>query len=44
LDQLASVLDQFDLGFELMPGTGAQDLTKEANPFAQPALANTSGG
>ncbi|MBV1894964.1 MAG: MBL fold metallo-hydrolase, partial [Rhodobacteraceae bacterium] len=36
LDQLASVLDQFDLGFELMPGTGAQDLTKEANPFAQP--------
>lgn len=44
LDQLASVLDQFDLGFELMPGTGAQDLTKEANPFAQPALANTNGG
>ncbi len=44
LDQLASVLDQFDLGFELMPGTGAKDLTKEANPFAQPALANTNGG
>ncbi|MEY8099709.1 alkyl/aryl-sulfatase [Falsihalocynthiibacter sp. S25ZX9] len=44
LDQLASVLDQFDLGFELIPGTGAQDLTKEANPFAQPALANTNGG
>jgi alkyl sulfatase BDS1-like metallo-beta-lactamase superfamily hydrolase len=44
LDQLASVLDQFDLGFELMPGTGAQNLTKEANPFAQPALANTNGG
>lgn len=44
LDQLASVLDQFDLGFELMPGTGAQDLTKAANPFAQPALANTNGG
>ncbi|TLP64547.1 MBL fold metallo-hydrolase [Parasedimentitalea maritima] len=44
LDQLASVLDQFDLGFELMPGTGAQDLTEEANAFAQPALANTNGG
>jgi alkyl sulfatase BDS1-like metallo-beta-lactamase superfamily hydrolase len=44
LDQLASAMDQFDLGFELMPGTGAQDLTKDANPFAQPALANTNGG
>ncbi|OUS35591.1 hypothetical protein A9Q94_11880 [Rhodobacterales bacterium 56_14_T64] len=44
LDQLASVLDLFDLGFELMPGTGAQDLTKAANPFAQPAPANTNGG
>lgn len=44
LDRLASVLDQFDLGFELMPGTGAQDLTKEANPFAQPPLANSNGG
>ena len=42
--QLASTLDQFDLGFELMPGTGAQDLTPPANDFAQPGLANSSGG
>ncbi len=42
--QLASTLDQFDLGFELMPGTGAQDLTPPANDFAQPALANSNGG
>ncbi|MES0882111.1 alkyl/aryl-sulfatase [Roseibium sp. SCP14] len=44
IGQLASTLDQFDLGFELMPGTGAQDLTKPANNFAQPALANSNGG
>lgn len=42
--QLASTLDQFDLGFELMPGTGAQDLTPNANDFAQPPLANSNGG
>jgi alkyl sulfatase BDS1-like metallo-beta-lactamase superfamily hydrolase len=44
LDQLKSTLDQFDLGFELLPGTGAVDLTPKANPLEQPALANTSGG
>ncbi|WP_253276908.1 alkyl/aryl-sulfatase [Ruegeria sp. 6PALISEP08] len=42
--QLASTLDQFDLGFELMPGTGAKDLTLKANDFAQPPLANSNGG
>ncbi|NVO56333.1 MBL fold metallo-hydrolase [Rhodobacteraceae bacterium B1Z28] len=42
--QLASTLDQFDIGFELMPGTGAQDLTPAANDFAQPPLANSNGG
>ncbi|WP_298849156.1 alkyl sulfatase dimerization domain-containing protein [uncultured Ruegeria sp.] len=42
--QLASTLDQFDLGFELMPGTGAKDLTAPANDFAQPPLANSNGG
>jgi alkyl sulfatase BDS1-like metallo-beta-lactamase superfamily hydrolase len=42
--QLASTLDQFDLGFELMPGTGARDLTPQANDFAQPPLANSNGG
>ena len=44
IEQLASTLDQFDLGFELMPGTGAQDLTPESNDFAQPSLANSNGG
>jgi hypothetical protein len=44
LDQLKSTLDQFDLGFELLPGTGAADLTPEATPLEQPAPANTSGG
>ncbi|WP_081894665.1 alkyl/aryl-sulfatase [Ruegeria halocynthiae] len=42
--QLASTLDQFDIGFELMPGTGAQDLTPASNDFAQPPLANSNGG
>ncbi len=44
IEQLASTLDQFDLGFELMPGTGARDLTPQANDFAQPPLANSNGG
>ncbi|WP_245218194.1 MULTISPECIES: alkyl/aryl-sulfatase [unclassified Ruegeria] len=44
VSQLASTLDQFDLGFELMPGTGAADLTAPANDFAQPPLANSNGG
>ncbi|WP_240336801.1 alkyl/aryl-sulfatase [Tropicibacter sp. Alg240-R139] len=42
--ELASTLDQFDIGFELMPGTGAKDLTPQANDFAQPPLANSNGG
>ncbi|WP_299948867.1 alkyl sulfatase dimerization domain-containing protein [uncultured Ruegeria sp.] len=42
--KLASTLDQFDLGFELMPGTGAAELTPQANDFAQPPLANSNGG
>ncbi len=33
--QLASTLDQFDLGFELMPSTGAQDLTPPLVYFQQ---------
>ena len=44
LDQLKSALIQFDLGFELLPGTGAVDLTPETNPFAQPQPTNSSGG
>ncbi|MGO1120659.1 alkyl/aryl-sulfatase [Rhodovibrionaceae bacterium A322] len=44
LEQLASVLDSFELGFELMPGTGAVSSNEERNPFAQPPLANSNGG
>lgn len=43
-DELKAMLVQFDLGFELMPGTGAKDLTKERQPFEQPEPASTSGG
>ncbi len=35
IDQLNSVLVQFDMGFELLPGTGAKDLTPALDPFAQ---------
>ena len=44
LEQLKSMLIHFDLGFELMPGTGAKDLTPEQKPFEQENLADTSGG
>jgi hypothetical protein len=38
------MLVHFDLGFEIMPGTGAKDLTPEENPFEQEQPADTSGG
>jgi alkyl sulfatase BDS1-like metallo-beta-lactamase superfamily hydrolase len=44
IDDLKSMLVQFDLGFEILPGTGAQDLTPDANDFAQPEPADTAGG
>lgn len=34
-DQLKTMLVQFDMGFEILPGTGAKDLTKKKDPFAQ---------
>jgi alkyl sulfatase BDS1-like metallo-beta-lactamase superfamily hydrolase len=34
IDQLKSMLVQFDMGFEILPGTGAKDLTPEIDPFA----------
>lgn len=43
-ESFKSMLIHFDLGFELMPGTGAKDLTPEQNPFEQEDLANTAGG
>lgn len=34
-EQLKTMLIQFDLGFEILPGTGAKDLTPEKDAFAQ---------
>ena len=34
-EQLKTMLVQFDMGFEILPGTGAKDLTPENKPFAQ---------
>ena len=35
IDQLKNMLVQFDIGFEVLPGTLPKDLTSEKNPFAQ---------
>ena len=43
-EQLKTMLVQFDLGFEIMPGTGAKDLTPDKKPFEQDELARTDGG
>ncbi len=43
-EQLKSTLVQFDLGFEIMPGTGAVDLTPERGAFEQMPPADSSGG
>jgi len=37
-EQLKAMLVQFDLGFEILPGTGAKDLTPEKDAFAQEPL------
>ena len=42
--QLKSMLVHFNLGFEIMPGTGNTDLTPELNPFEQEELGWTDGG
>ncbi|MBK0398468.1 MBL fold metallo-hydrolase [Limibaculum sp. M0105] len=44
LEELKGMLVQFDLGFEILPGTGGADLTPDMNPFRQPPPADTSGG
>lgn len=44
LNQLKAMLVHFDLGFEMMPGTGAKDLTPKQKMFEQEAPADTSGG
>jgi len=43
-EDLKTLLVHFDLGFEIMPGTGAKDLTPEEKPFQQEQPADTSGG
>jgi len=43
-EQLKSMLVHFDLGFEIMPGTGAKDLTTEQEAFEQEDLGRTDGG
>jgi hypothetical protein len=43
-EQLKGMLVQFDLGFEIMPGTGGADLTPEKKPFEADAPADTAGG
>ena len=43
-EQLKALLVHFDLGFEMMPGTGSKDLTPEQKPFEQEAPARTDGG
>ena len=41
-EQLKTMLVQFDMGFEILPGTGAKDLTPENKPFAhEPPKVNT---
>jgi alkyl sulfatase BDS1-like metallo-beta-lactamase superfamily hydrolase len=43
-DDLKGMLVHFDVGFEMLPGTGAVDLTPEAKPFQQEEPANSAGG
>jgi len=43
-EQLKTLLVHFDLGFEIMPGTGSVDLTPDQNTFEQEELGRTDGG
>jgi len=43
-EDLKTLLVHFDLGFEMMPGTGAKDLTPPEKPFQQEQPADTAGG
>ena len=43
-EDLKTLLVHFDLGFEIMPGTGSKDLMPEQKPFEQEEPANTAGG
>jgi alkyl sulfatase BDS1-like metallo-beta-lactamase superfamily hydrolase len=43
-DELKGILVQFDMGFEILPGTGGTSLTAPKNPFEQVPPAITDGG
>jgi alkyl sulfatase BDS1-like metallo-beta-lactamase superfamily hydrolase len=43
-EDLKTMLVHFDLGFEMMPGTGDADLTPEQGPFEAEEPANSAGG
>lgn len=43
-EQLKTMLVQFDLGFEMMPGTGGADLTPQHKPFQAEEPASSAGG
>ena len=43
-EDLKTMLVHFDLGFEIMPGTGTTDLTPEEKPFQQQEPASSAGG
>jgi alkyl sulfatase BDS1-like metallo-beta-lactamase superfamily hydrolase len=43
-EQLKTLLVHFDMGFEILPGTGAKDLTPDQRPFQQEEPGDTSGG
>ena len=43
-EDLKTMLVHFDLGFEMMPGTGEADLTPQKEPFEAEEPANTAGG
>ena len=41
---LATMVNHFDLNFEIMPGTGGGNGSSLADPFVQEPLGDTSGG
>lgn len=43
-EQLKSTLIQFELGFEMMPGTGDANMSPKRSPFQQDEPADTAGG
>ena len=43
-EQLKTMLVHFELGFEMMPGTGKPDLTPEQKPFQAEEPASSAGG